>query len=145
MPGRIPGSKKAMEKLGVPLVDRPADMTGKVDGVLVESQKGGVHWERARPFLEAGLPCFVDKPFTCSVADAKKIVALAAKKKVGVFSSSALRYAPELTASLKGRAAGVGHRASPPVGRPGGRHPVLLRRVCRAGPPREAGTNVLSV
>jgi virulence factor len=96
MPERIPGYKKEIEKLGIPLVDKPADMIGKVDGMLIESQQGGVHWERARPFLEAGLPCFIDKPFTCGVSDAKKLAALAAEKQVPIFSSSALRYAPEL-------------------------------------------------
>jgi hypothetical protein len=102
MPERIPGIKKQMEELGVPLVARPADMIGRVDGMLIESQEGGAHWERARPFLEAGLPCFIDKPFTCSTADAKKIAALAAKKKVGVFSASSLRYATPLPAFLAG-------------------------------------------
>jgi virulence factor len=96
MPDRIPGYKKAIEKLGIPLVDKPTDMIGRVDGMLIESQQGGVHWERARPFLEAGLPCYIDKPFTCSVADAKKLTALAEEKKVPIFSSSSLRYAPDL-------------------------------------------------
>jgi hypothetical protein len=96
MPERIEGIKKQMEKVGVPLVEKAADMIGKVDGMLIESQEGGVHWERARPFLEAGLPCYIDKPFTCSTADAKKIVDLAEKKKVSVFSASSLRYVPEL-------------------------------------------------
>jgi predicted dehydrogenase len=96
MPERIPGYRQAMKKLGVPLVERPEDMIGKVDGMLIESQQGTVHYERARPFLEAGIPCWIDKPFTCGLADAKKIAALAARKKVPVFSASALRYAPEL-------------------------------------------------
>jgi virulence factor len=96
MPERIPGYKRDMEKLGVKLVAKPGEMIGKVDGVLIESQEGGAHWGRARPFLEARLPCFIDKPFTCGVADAKKVLALAARKKVPVFSSSSLRYAPEL-------------------------------------------------
>src|SRR5262245_60232193 len=96
MPERIPGYTEEMKKLGVALVDRPAEMIGKVDGMLIESQEGGPHWERARPFLEAGIPCYIDKPFTCSAADANKIVELAAKKKVPVFSASSLRYAPEL-------------------------------------------------
>jgi hypothetical protein len=95
-PERIPGFTKTMEKLGVPLVDKPEDMTGKVDGMLIESVEGGVHYERAKPFLEAGLPCFIDKPFTCGVADAKKIVELAEKKKTVIFSSSSLRYTPDL-------------------------------------------------
>ena len=96
MPERIPDYRGKIEKLGIPLVDKPADMIGKVDGMLIESQQGGVHWERARPFLEAGLSCFIDKPFTCSVADAKRLVALADAKKVSIFSSSSLRYAPEV-------------------------------------------------
>lgn len=95
-PERIPGFTATMKKYGVPLVDKPADMIGKVDAMLIEAVDGSVHWERAKPFLEAGLPCFVDKPFACSVADAKKMVELAEKKKVPLFSSSALRYAPEV-------------------------------------------------
>jgi hypothetical protein len=96
MPERIPGYAKDMERLRVKLVDKPEDMIGKVDGMLIESQEGGAHWASARPFLEAGLPCYIDKPFTCSVADARKIIDLAAKKNVPIFSSSSLRYAPEL-------------------------------------------------
>jgi len=96
MPERIPGSAKDMERLDVKLVDKPEEMIGKVDGMLIESQEGGAHWASARPFLEAGLPCYIDKPFTCSVADARKIIDLAAKKNVPIFSSSSLRYAPEL-------------------------------------------------
>lgn len=95
-PERIEGFTTQMKKFGVPLVEKPTDMIGKVDGVLIESVDGTVHYERARPFLEAGIPCFIDKPFTCSTADAKKIVELSEKKKAPVFSSSSLRYAPEL-------------------------------------------------
>jgi virulence factor len=95
-PERIEGFTKQMKDFGVPLVDKPADMIGKVDGMLIEAVDGTVHYERAKPFLEAGIPCFVDKPYTCSTDDAKKIAELAAKKKVPVFSSSSLRYAPEV-------------------------------------------------
>ena len=97
-PERIGPHAKIIEKLGVPLMDKPTDMIGKVDGMLIEAVDGSVHYERARPFLEAGIPCFIDKPFACSVADARKIIDLAAKKKVPIFSSSSLRYAPELVA-----------------------------------------------
>jgi hypothetical protein len=100
MPERIPDVRREVERLGLKLVDRPEAMLGKVDGVLIESQEGGAHWERARPFLEAGLPCFIDKPFACSVADARKLVGLSEEKKAPLFSSSSLRYAPELVAFL---------------------------------------------
>lgn len=95
-PERIAGYTAEMKKYEVPLVDKPADMIGKVDGMLIEAVDGSVHWERAKPFLEAGLPCFIDKPFTCGVADAKKIIDLAEKKKATIFSSSSLRYAPDV-------------------------------------------------
>lgn len=97
-PERIPGFTKTMKELNVPLVDKPTEMIGKVDVMLIEAVDGSVHWERAKPFLEAGIPCFVDKPFACSVADARKMVELAAKKKLPLFSSSSLRFAPELVA-----------------------------------------------
>lgn len=93
---RIAGYTDQMKKFGVPLVENPADMIGKVDGMLIEAVDGTVHYERAKPFLEAGIPCFIDKPFTCSVADAKKILELSEKKKAPVFSSSSLRYSPDV-------------------------------------------------
>ena len=95
-PERIAGYTDEMKKLGVPLADKPTDMIGKVDAMLIEAVDGSVHYERARPFLEAGIPCFVDKPFACSVSDARKMIDLAAKKKLPLFSSSSLRFAPEL-------------------------------------------------
>jgi predicted dehydrogenase len=95
-PELIPKYAQEMAGLGVRLVDRPEAMIGHVDGVLIESLEGAAHWERARPFLEAGIPCFIDKPFAGSVAEAKKIADLAARKGVPLFSSSSLRYAPEV-------------------------------------------------
>jgi virulence factor len=96
MPERIPGYTKDMKALEIPLVEQPAEMIGKIDGVLIESQEGGRHWERAKVFLEAGIPCYIDKPFTCGVKDAKQIIELAEKKGLPLFSSSSLRYAPQL-------------------------------------------------
>jgi len=81
---------------GVELVDSPEDMIGMVDGVLVESQGGKEHLAKARPFLEAGMPVYIDKPFTCSVADGLEIKRLAEENGVPVFSSSSLRYALEV-------------------------------------------------
>jgi len=97
-PERVPEFTEAMKKFGVPLVDKPEEMIGKVDAMLIEAVDGTVHYERAKPFLDKGIPCFVDKPFTCSAADAKKLIDLAAANKTFVFSSSSLRYAPEVVA-----------------------------------------------
>ncbi|HIE28466.1 TPA: Gfo/Idh/MocA family oxidoreductase [Candidatus Poribacteria bacterium] len=97
-PERIPEYTKTVKEFGVELVDKPEDIIGKVDGVLVESVDGSVHYERAKPFIEAGLPTYIDKPFACSVKDAKALVELADKNGVPLFSSSSLRYALEIVA-----------------------------------------------
>lgn len=99
-PERVAGYTEQMKQLGVPLVDEPAAMIGKVDGVLIESVDGSVHLERVKPFLQAGVPCFVDKPFASSLSDARLIAELARKKNVPIFSSSSLRYAPDVVSYL---------------------------------------------
>jgi hypothetical protein len=111
MPERIPGYAKAIAALGIPLVEQPEEMIGKVDGMLIESLGGDMHWRRARPFLEAGIPCFIDKPFACNVADARKIALLAEKSQVPVFSSSSLRYAPEVVEYVSDASNGKLHGA----------------------------------
>jgi predicted dehydrogenase len=63
---------------------------------MVLSQDGSVHLARAKPFLEAGMPVFVDKPFACSLSDALRMVDIATKHNASLFSSSSLRYALEV-------------------------------------------------
>jgi predicted dehydrogenase len=95
-PERIPGFVEQLRSYGVEIVNSPAELLGKVDGVLIESVDGSVHLERALPFLQAGVPVFIDKPFTCSVADARQLLELARQKQVPLFSASSLRYALEV-------------------------------------------------
>jgi hypothetical protein len=122
MPERIGPYTEQLVALGVEMVDRPEDLSGRVDGVLIESQEGAAHLERARPFLEAGMPLFIDKPFTNSVHDAGEIVRLAGQYGAPVFSSSSLRFVPELVSLLEERdALGAIHGAD--VWTPAPTHP----------------------
>ena len=95
-PERIPEFAKQMQAYSVPLVDKPEELIGQVDAVLIESVDGSVHYERTMPFLEAGLPVFVDKPFTCSLEQAKALADLANAKNVPIFTCSSLRYGLEV-------------------------------------------------
>jgi predicted dehydrogenase len=88
---------------GVTLVERPEHLLGQVDAVLVESNEGAVHRERATPFLEAGLPVFVDKPLASTAVDARALVELAARRGVPFLSASSLRFALEVQAVRQGR------------------------------------------
>ncbi len=99
-PQRIPGYVEEIKKLGIPLVEKPTDMIGKIDGLLLCSLEGGVHLERAIPFLEKGIPLFIDKPFTCGRKDALALAEISRKHNTPVFSSSSLRYAEEVVRLL---------------------------------------------
>jgi hypothetical protein len=105
MPERIEPYKEQLRELGVEMVERPEALLGRVDGVLIESQEGAAHLGRARPFLEAGVPLFIDKPFTNSLHDARAIARLAADHNAPVFSSSSLRFVPELVQLIDDREA----------------------------------------
>jgi hypothetical protein len=56
MPERIPGYVEQLTGYGIPLVERWEDVLGQIDAVMVTSQQGARHLERARPFLAAGIP-----------------------------------------------------------------------------------------
>jgi len=88
-------TKEVAEKCGIAtIVERPEAMIGAVDGVICVRRHGGKHLEDALPFLKAKVPAFVDKPLTCSISDAKQLIAAAQDASVGFSSFSALRYAP---------------------------------------------------
>ncbi len=94
MPERIAGYTEEPKKYGIEIVSKPEDLIGKVDAVMIESQQGSRHLERARPFLERGIPTYVDKPFANSVKDADAMIALAKKHNAPLMSCSSLRYDP---------------------------------------------------
>lgn len=77
------------------VVDSPVAVIGEVDAVVVATDKGHEHVERCRPFIEADIPIFIDKPMTDNEADLATFVEWhrAGKR---FMSTSALRYAKEL-------------------------------------------------
>ena len=91
-PERVAGFTQQLRDYGLTFCDRPEDLIGQVDGILVEENDGTVHLERAMPFLEAGLPVFVDKPLASNTADARALVAAAHRRQAPLLSASSLRY-----------------------------------------------------
>ncbi len=99
------------------IVHKPEEMLKQVDAVLIVLRHGGLHLEYAKPFLEAGIPIFIDKPLSCSTVDARKILELAEKKEVPLTSFSMVRYdsaiqnlkqnLPEMGKIMTGDVAGI--------------------------------------
>ena len=78
------------------LVSTPQEMIPLVDAVLLARDDGQNHLEMARPFLEAGLPIFIDKPMALNTAHVEELWDLQ-RFEGQIFSCSALRFAPEFT------------------------------------------------
>ena len=86
------------------VVDHLDDMIGRVDAVLLARDDAQRHTEFATPFLEAGLPIYIDKPIALTVADAARLYDLQ-QYDGQIFTCSALRYAPEFRLSESDREA----------------------------------------
>lgn len=92
---------------GVEVVDDYGDMVGKVDGVILDDFDSCLHYKHlARPYLEAGTPVFINRPFALSLEDAREIIDLARAHDAPIMSGSSYEFAPEV-ASIKERIASI--------------------------------------
>lgn len=76
----------------------PSDLLSRVDVVLILDDEGGgaSHVRLATPFLKAGVPTFVDRPMTLTMADAIHLYDLAERHGAPLMTGSSLRYATEI-------------------------------------------------
>ena len=72
------------------VVDDPRDMIGHVDGMLIDDITAiSIYPTLARPFLEAGIPTFVNRPFATSLAKGREMVETAERHGAALHTSSA--------------------------------------------------------
>jgi len=71
------------------------DLIGSVDAVLLARDDANNHLFFAKPFLEEGIPIYIDKPLALSLNDANNLLDLQSYQGQ-IFSCSALSYADEL-------------------------------------------------
>jgi len=90
-------AQKAARDGEIPSVVRdPAEMIGKVDGVVVDHRDGKHHASAAWPFIDAGIPVFVDKSFCTDLEEGVDLVRLARGKGVAITSFSTLPLEPSV-------------------------------------------------
>ena len=71
-----------------------AEMAKNVDIAFIQSCNWDRHIELSKPFIDAGVPVFIDKPIVGNLKDCRAIEALAASGKV-ILGTSAMRYTYE--------------------------------------------------
>ncbi len=76
------------------IAESATDMTGQVDAVILARDDAEFHREMAEPFIEAGIPIFIDKPLVITQAD---LHWFEEQHEAGKFimSCSSMRYANE--------------------------------------------------
>ncbi|MSS73964.1 MAG: Gfo/Idh/MocA family oxidoreductase [Candidatus Latescibacteria bacterium] len=90
------------------VADRMEDAADGADGVIVTDDMTKRHHHRAKPFLRAGVPTFIDKPLASDVEEAAELVDLAVKHGTPMMSASSLRYAKE-TEDLRANPGALGN------------------------------------
>ncbi len=72
------------------IVKDPSEMLGQVDCVMVDHRDGKYHIPAIKAFAKAGLPIFVDKPMSTSLAEAKSFVKFCQRNDVPLCTLSAM-------------------------------------------------------
>ena len=93
---RVEGFTNQLREMGVEIVDTIPALLEKVDAVMLESVDGRPHLQQALPVFKAGKRLYIDKPLAASLVDALAIEELSKQHDVPWFSSSSLRFSPEI-------------------------------------------------
>jgi len=71
-------ARDAMEKGGIPnMVKDPKEMMGRIDALIVDHRHAKYHLKAATPFIKAGIPAFIDKPFCYRMSEGKEFLQMA--------------------------------------------------------------------
>lgn len=82
---------------GITIYESIEDIVGEADCAMITARHGKYHKPFALPFIKAGKPVFVDKPFTISNCDAIELIETAKKLNVPVSGGSGCKYCKEIT------------------------------------------------
>jgi hypothetical protein len=81
------------QKYGCEAVKNYSDMVGKVDGMVFAGFNECWWWPKlVKPYLEAGIPCFINRPFAYSMKDARYMVELSKKYNAPILCTDTHEY-----------------------------------------------------
>lgn len=75
------------------IAETPEEMLPNIDAVMILNRDGRKHMKYAMPFLEKGIPTFIDKPLACSIQDALRIKETSEKNNTLLMGGSYMKYA----------------------------------------------------
>lgn len=89
-------AEKLCETFGVPVMDSYGDAVGKVDGVIITARHGDNHYKYAKPYIESGVPMFIDKPVTIGEDEAIEFMRALKENGIRISGGSSLKHVDEV-------------------------------------------------
>ncbi|MEM2904184.1 MAG: Gfo/Idh/MocA family oxidoreductase [Candidatus Bathyarchaeia archaeon] len=85
------------KRFGVLVVENFDEMVGKVDAVILSDfDAAPVFKQLSRPYIEAGIPIFINRPFAFNLRDAREMLDLAKRHDTPVMCGSSFEYVKEV-------------------------------------------------
>lgn len=85
-------SKNLSEKYGIPVMKSYDEAVGKVDGVVITARHGDNHYKYAKPYIQAGVTMFIDKPITINEEESVEFMQKCKETGVKITGGSCLRF-----------------------------------------------------
>lgn len=93
-------ANKINAEYGVPVAKNYDEFVGKADGIMITARHGDNHYKYAKPYIESGIPLFIDKPITVSEEDALNLKSDLIKSGTKVCGGSVCKF-PAFVKELK--------------------------------------------
>ena len=85
-------SEKLRDTFGVPVLENYDSAVGKIDGLIITARHGDLHYEYAKPYIESGVPMFIDKPVTIKEDEAIKMMKELKARGIRISGGSSLKH-----------------------------------------------------
>ncbi len=84
-------AEKLNAKFGVPIMSGYADAVGELDGLVITARHGDNHYKYAKPYIDSGIPMFIDKPITISEIEAVEFMRQLRDNNIQITGGSSLK------------------------------------------------------
>lgn len=90
----FPGAgEKLRDEFGVIVAESYDAFVGQIDGLIITARHGDNHYKYAKPYLDSGIPMFIDKPVTITESEAREFMQELKTKAIPISGGSTLKHA----------------------------------------------------
>lgn len=84
-------AERLKETFNVPILESYSEAVGRIDGLVITARHGDNHYRYAKPYIESGIPMFIDKPITVREDEAVEFMSALKARGVRICGGSSLK------------------------------------------------------